>query len=148
MYTYIFEKKKKYSTWELMCLILLAMNPTLAVRNNPETRVSHGLNRVVASKKMKCVSFWSCLGEIRTHIFLLQYSETDSWGHFVYFSQWNLTLVNQTLKWRVASFRGRRLMPCSCFASHNFLCLFFRVLLLVYLCVGTVPRTGALWLTE
>lgn len=40
-----------------MCPILIATNPTPAVRNKPKTSVSHGLSRVVASKKMKCVLF-------------------------------------------------------------------------------------------
>jgi hypothetical protein len=48
-YTYSFENI--YSTRELMCLILLARNPTPAQHNKPKTGVSHGLNRVVASKK-------------------------------------------------------------------------------------------------
>lgn len=34
-----------------MCLILLARNPTTAPRNKLKTSVSHGLNRIVASKK-------------------------------------------------------------------------------------------------
>jgi hypothetical protein len=34
-----------------MCVTLLARNPTPALRNKPKTSVSHGLNRVVASKK-------------------------------------------------------------------------------------------------
>jgi hypothetical protein len=33
------------------------VKPTPALRNKPKTSVSHGLNHVVASKKMKCVSF-------------------------------------------------------------------------------------------
>lgn len=40
-----------------MCPTLLSTNPKPAVRNKPKTSVSHGLNRVVASKKMKCVLF-------------------------------------------------------------------------------------------
>jgi len=40
-----------------MCPILLARDPTPALRNKPKTSVSHGLNHVVASKKMKYVLF-------------------------------------------------------------------------------------------